>query len=298
MTQRGQWGRDLVAFVDEALVPEPLEHPPRRLDVGVVVGDVGVLHVQPDAGAVGHGLPLADVAEDALAAAAVELLDAELLDLLLAGDAELLLDLQLDGQTVGIPSAAAQGPEPAHRLVAEDDVLERAGEHMVDARAAVRRRRPLVEDEQGGIRADAVDPVRQVGLSPRFEDRGLQLWEVHLAGDGFIPFLRVASHSPPFCKRKRPSAHRRTDVAVVPPPFPCASGARALCNLAPRTDAGGRPAAVTGGPPVRAYLLRGERSGGGSGGIFGRSRAPAHTVPGSLCARWSAYSSPSQPVVR
>ena len=68
--------RHLVAFVDEALVPEALEHPPCRLDVRVVVGDVGVIHVQPDAGAVGHGLPFADVAEDALAAAAVELLDA------------------------------------------------------------------------------------------------------------------------------------------------------------------------------------------------------------------------------
>ena len=119
-------GRDLVALVDEALVPEALEHPPRRLDVGVVIRDVGVGHVEPDAGALGHGLPLADVAEDALATAAVELLDAELLDLLLAGDAELLLDLQLNGQAVRVPSAAAQGAEAAHGLVAQDDVLERA----------------------------------------------------------------------------------------------------------------------------------------------------------------------------
>ena len=210
----GAVGRHLVALVDKALVPEALEHPPCRFDIGVVVGDVGVLHVQPDAGAVGHGLPFADVAEDALAAAAVELFDAELLDLLLAGDAELFLNLQLDREAVRVPSATAQGPEAAHGLVAEDDVLERAGEDVVDAGAAVRRGRPLVEDEQRGIRALAVDAVRQVGLAPCFEDRGLQLREVHLAGDGFIPFLRVASHAPPFCKKE--NAHPRTGGRTLP----------------------------------------------------------------------------------
>ena len=214
-------GRHLVAFVDETLVPEALEHPPRRLDVRVVVGHVGVGHVEPDAGALGHRLPLADVPEHALPAAPVELLYPELLDLLFAGDAELLLDLQLHGKTVRVPSAAAQGPEAAHRLVPQDDVLERARENVVDAGAAVRGRRPLVEDEEGRVRTGAVHLVEQVALPPGLEDGRLQLREVHPAGHGFVPF-RVACHAAPSEKRKRPSAHRRTDVAVVPPPFPCA----------------------------------------------------------------------------
>ena len=159
-------GRDLVALVDEALVPQALEHPPRRLDVRVLVGHVGVGHVEPDARALGHGLPLADVAEDALTAAAVELLDTELLDLLLTGDAELLLDLQLHGQAVGVPPAAAQGAEAAHGLVTQDDVLERAGEDVVDAGAAVRGGRALVEDEERRVRTGPFHLMEQVRVPP------------------------------------------------------------------------------------------------------------------------------------
>ena len=290
----GAVGRHLVAFVDEALIPQPLEHPPRGLYVRVVVGDVSVLHVQPHASALGHGLPLADVAEDALAAAAVELLDPERLNLLLAGDAELLLDLQFHGQAVRVPSAPAQGPEAAHGLVAQDDVLERAREHVVDAGAAVRRRRPFVEDEQGRIRAGALDLVRQISLSPRFEDRRLQLWEVHLAGDGFVPFP-VACHASPSKKKTpdRTSADGRCRGTTTIPPR-SAQGHSGPSRRARMRAEGCRCNGRTARPRLLAPLA--ERSGGGSGGMFGRSCAPACTVPGSLCARWPAYSSPSQPV--
>ena len=63
----------------------------------------------------------------------------------LAGEAELLLDFELDRQAVGVPAALARDIEPAHGLVAREDVLERARQHVMDAGPAVGRRRPLVE---------------------------------------------------------------------------------------------------------------------------------------------------------
>ena len=53
-------------------------------------------------------LPVVDVAEDRIAAALVELGDAELLDLLLRGDPELLLDLELDREPVAVPAGLAR----------------------------------------------------------------------------------------------------------------------------------------------------------------------------------------------
>ena len=111
---------------------------------------------------------------------------------------------------MGVPSAAAQRAVAAHGLVAQDDVLERAREHVVDAGTAVRGRRPLVEDEERSVRAYAVDLVEQVRLPPRFEDRRLQLREVHLAGDGFVPF-RIACHAAPsVTENARPHTGGRT----------------------------------------------------------------------------------------
>ena len=188
-------GRYAVVLVDETLIPQALEHPPRRFDVGVVIGNVGGVHIQPHARTLGHRLPIANVSEDALAAAAIELLDAELLDLVLGGEAQLLLDLQLDRKAMGVPSAAADRAVAPHRLVAEDDILERARQHMVDAGASVRSGRALVEDEQRRIRANAIHLTEGSRLFPMFEYGPLQIREVDLAGYRFVALL-IACHIP------------------------------------------------------------------------------------------------------
>ncbi len=84
-------GHDLVALVEQALIPQRFQNPPHRLDVGVGVGDVGLFQVDPEAEAVGEFLPLLDVLESRLAAELVEGSDAVGLDLALIGEAELLL---------------------------------------------------------------------------------------------------------------------------------------------------------------------------------------------------------------
>jgi hypothetical protein len=55
--------------------------------------------------------------------------------------------LVLDGQAVCIPACLARHVVAAHRLVAREDVLEGACQHVMYAGFAVRRRRALVETE-------------------------------------------------------------------------------------------------------------------------------------------------------
>ena len=64
-----------------------------------------MVEIDPEGDAVGQALPLLHVAADALLALLVERGDAVALDLRLAREAQLLLDLELDGQAVGVPAA-------------------------------------------------------------------------------------------------------------------------------------------------------------------------------------------------
>ena len=59
------------------------------------------------------------------------------------GHPQVLFDLELYRQPVGVPACLPRHPEPGHRLVARVDVLEGPREDVVGAGPAVRRRRPL-----------------------------------------------------------------------------------------------------------------------------------------------------------
>jgi hypothetical protein len=136
-----------VARHEQALLVQPLQQPPHRLDVLVAVRDVGVVVVEPVGHPVRQVLPLGLVLEDTRAGARVELGDAVGLDGLLAVEPELLLDLDLDRQTVRVPARDPRHVPALRRAEAADQVLQRAREDVVDARPAVRRRRTFEEDE-------------------------------------------------------------------------------------------------------------------------------------------------------
>ena len=146
-TRRRRVGLDGVALVEQPLVEELFEQPPQRLDILVVVGDVGIVHVDPVAHAARQVLPHSRELHDRLAAGAVVLLDRYFRPDILLRDAELLLHAQLDGQAVGVPSRLAVYQIALLRLVAADDVLDRARHDVMDARQSVGRGRPLVKDE-------------------------------------------------------------------------------------------------------------------------------------------------------
>ena len=128
---RGQYGRDLVPLVEHVVFPELLQAPPHRLDVGAVIGAIRMVEVEPETETLAHLAPLVDVLVHRCLAARVELRDAELLDLLLAADLQRTLDLELDRESVGVPTGLSSHGEPGHLLVACEDVLVRARKDVV-----------------------------------------------------------------------------------------------------------------------------------------------------------------------
>ena len=152
------------ALVDQALVVQRLERPHDAFHVGQVQRLVVVGEIDP-AGLPGDvALPVLGVAQHRVMAGLVELRHAEFQDLLLGGQAELLLRLHLGGQAVAVPAEPPLHPAPAHGLVARHDVLDVAGEQVAVVRQPVGERWPVVEDVLvGPVRA------RVTGLDGRDE---------------------------------------------------------------------------------------------------------------------------------
>ena len=180
-------GLDGVALVEQPLVEELLEQPPQRLDVLVVVGDVGIVHIDPVAHLARELLPHARELHHRLAAGAVVLLDRDRLADILLRDAELLLHAQLHGQPVGVPTRLAVHQVALLGLVAAEDVLDRAGHDVMDARLAVGRRGTLVEYERRTALAGRDAFVECVAGVPLAQDIGGQTGQVE-------PFVLLELH--------------------------------------------------------------------------------------------------------
>ena len=183
-------GQDLEPLVHQALVPQGLERPHHALHVREVERLVVVLEVHPPGLAGDVALPLVRVAQHAGAAGGVEAVDAELDDRRVAGDAELLLRLDLGRQPVAVPAEAPLHPPAAHRAVARHDVLHVAGEEVPVVREAVGERGAVVEHELvGAVLAGrpGVDRGRERAvLLPELEHLLLELREIGLRIDGRI----------------------------------------------------------------------------------------------------------------
>ena len=183
---------DLVALIQQVLVPDLPQDPPHRLDVVVGEGVVRVVHVHPEADALGEALPLLEVGGDALLAQLVELGDAVGLDLPLAVDAEAALDLELHRQAVRVPAGLARHAVAAHRLVAREEVLEDARDDVVRAGLAVGRRRTLVEDVEGRVLTALEALLEDAVVLPELEDARVERREVDARRDVLEPGLTVA----------------------------------------------------------------------------------------------------------
>src|SRR5205807_24078 len=120
-------------------------------------------------------LPILAVRPHRLAALGVEGRDSVRLDLRLAADAELLLDLQFDRQSVRVPAGFAHDALALHRLPATHRVLDRAREDVMDAGSAVRGRRAFPEDELLRALARALDRFERTLLAPSSKNRDLGL---------------------------------------------------------------------------------------------------------------------------
>jgi hypothetical protein len=174
----------LVVLDQQAPLPQLLHDPPARLDVAGVVGDVGVLQVEPEADALGHLVPVLDVLEHVVAAQGVEAGDAVVLDLLLVGEPEPALDRDLDRQAVRVPAALAVDAVTLHRLEAREQVLEHAADHVVHAGLAVRGGRALVEHPAAAGRGLLERQAEHVRVAPERHHLALQVGEAHVGRDG------------------------------------------------------------------------------------------------------------------
>ena len=156
----------LVRLVHAAGVKEGGEAPPHALDVVGVHGAVGLGGVHPEPDALGEALPLVQVLAHRLAAAGIELGDAECLDLRLAADAQLLLHLELHGQAVAVPPRLTLDVAAPHGVEAREDVLEHPRQHVVGPRASVGRGWPLVEHVRVGAAAHLHAAPEHIALAP------------------------------------------------------------------------------------------------------------------------------------
>ena len=136
-----------VTLVEVTFLVQLLEQVPQRLDILVVVGDIGVLEVHPVTHFLRQISPFGGVFHHLTATRSVVFIDANLLTDVLFGDTEHFLHAQLHRQTMRVPTGFTTHLETLHRLETTESVLNRSRHHMVNTRLAVRRRRSFEEQE-------------------------------------------------------------------------------------------------------------------------------------------------------
>src|SRR5205823_7954088 len=138
-----------MAEVEPAALVDDLEEAPDVLDVRVAEGEVVVAPVHPLPEPLRAARQLRRRAHDHVAATARELLEPELLDLALRVEPELALDADLDPEPLAVEAVLIALVEAAERLVALEDVLQRAAPGGVDGERLVRGHRAVDERPAG-----------------------------------------------------------------------------------------------------------------------------------------------------
>jgi hypothetical protein len=171
-----------VAQVQPAALVHDLQELPDVLDVGVGERVVVGAPVHPLAKPDRAGGQLGRRPPHDLAALGGERLKSVLLDLALGVQTEFALNPDLDPQSLAVEAVLVALVEPTHRLVALEDILERAPPCGVHAQHLVRRDRPVDETEPRPARVPGPELAEDVLGSPELEDRALQRVGVRLVG--------------------------------------------------------------------------------------------------------------------
>src|ERR1051325_855278 len=161
---------NLIALVQQILVPEIFQDPPDRLNVVVGVRDIGILKINPERDAICQAFPILNIGKHGLPAKFVEFIDAIGFDLLLVFEAELLFHFDLNWQTMGIPAATPRDMIAAHDLVAREHILEGARQHMVHTGLAICRRRSFIKNILGRTLTLLNGLLEDIGLLPKLQD--------------------------------------------------------------------------------------------------------------------------------
>ena len=123
------------------------ERPPDRLDVLRLIRDIRILEIQPITDATRHPLPFVLIDPYLLFRLLVEAFTPTpryLVSIL----SRALFPVAISTGRPWVSHPARRGTRIAlHRLVAQDDILHDAADHVMDRRLAVRVRRPFIEHE-------------------------------------------------------------------------------------------------------------------------------------------------------
>ncbi len=185
-----------VAHVEPAVLVHALQHPPDVLDVRVAEREVVVAPVHPLAEADRPSREVGRRLDDDVAAAARELGEPVLLDLALRVQAQLTLDADLDPEALAVEAVLVALMVAAQRLVALEDVLQRAPPRRVDAGASVRRHRPVDEAERRPAPIQLAQPFERLLALPELEDLELERGMVGLVRQG-CEHPPILGNSPP-----------------------------------------------------------------------------------------------------
>src|SRR5205814_2217448 len=161
--------RRTVAEVEPAALVDDLQEAPDVLDVRVAEREVVVAPVHPLAEPLGAARQLRGRAHDDVATAAGEFLEPERLDLALRVETELALDADLDPEALAVEAVLIALVEAAQRLVALEDVLQRAPPRRVHRERLVGRHRAVDERPAGAAAIPLAEPLERPLALPALE---------------------------------------------------------------------------------------------------------------------------------
>ena len=99
-------------------------------------------------------------------------------------EAELLVNLDLDGEAVAVPSGDVGGVEAGHGLGLDDEVLEGLIEGVAEVDGTVGVGRAVVQDVAGRAGAGAANLAVEIGILPLLEAERLVDGQAGLHGEG------------------------------------------------------------------------------------------------------------------
>ena len=158
-----------VTLIKEILLVELLQQPPKRLDVLIIIGNIGVFHIHPITHAVAQVFPLARVHHHVLATLLVVILNRDSLTDIFLRNTQFLLYAQFHRQSVGVPSCLAVYLEALHRLKATEGVLNGTSQYVMYTWMSISRWRTFEKDKRGTTLTLIYAAVEEVFLIPSFQ---------------------------------------------------------------------------------------------------------------------------------
>ena len=169
---------DCVSLVEETLVVDLLQKVPQSFDVAVVVGDIGIVHINPVADTLCHIYPFTGIFHDLRTAGCVVIPDGNLLADVFLVDSQFLLNSDFHGKAMSVPSRAALDLVSGHCLVTAHGVLDGTSHHVVDTGHSVSGGGTLEEYELRASLTDFHAAAESIFLFPLLQDRVCGTYEI------------------------------------------------------------------------------------------------------------------------